>query len=63
MNHETPTTHLHPAFDWLEVTRLALASRMMDEMEEKELTPKGGRHLPIFGAGPRTGATSHQPTA
>ena len=33
--------NLHPAYDWLEVTRLALASRMMDEMEEKELTPQG----------------------
>lgn len=28
-------------FDWREVTRLALASRMMDEMEEGELTPQG----------------------
>ncbi len=41
MNLQTPTPNLHPAFDWLEVTRLALASRMMDEMEEKELTPQG----------------------
>lgn len=32
---------LHPAFDWLEVTRLALASRFMDELEERELTPQG----------------------
>lgn len=31
----------HPAFDWHEVARLALASRMMDEMEEEELTPQG----------------------
>lgn len=31
----------HPAFDWHEVARLALASRFMDEMEENELTPKG----------------------
>lgn len=31
----------HPAFDWHEVARLALASRMMDEMEENELTPQG----------------------
>jgi 2-oxoisovalerate dehydrogenase E1 component len=34
-------TQPHPAFDWLEAARLALASRMMDEMEEQELTPKG----------------------
>ncbi|KAA3662069.1 MAG: pyruvate dehydrogenase [Chloroflexi bacterium] len=34
-------TELHPAFDWIEVTRLALASRMMDELEENELTPQG----------------------
>jgi 2-oxoisovalerate dehydrogenase E1 component len=33
-----PTTY---AFDWREVARLALASRMMDEMEENELTPEG----------------------
>ncbi|HID52655.1 MAG TPA: pyruvate dehydrogenase [Anaerolineae bacterium] len=32
---------LHPAFDWQEAARLALASRIMDEMEENELTPKG----------------------
>lgn len=31
----------HPGFDWHEVARLALASRMMDEMEENELTPQG----------------------
>ena len=41
MNDQTPTPHLHPAFDWLEVTRLALISRRMDEMEEEELTPQG----------------------
>ncbi|WP_374689032.1 transketolase C-terminal domain-containing protein [Promineifilum sp.] len=29
------------AFDWREVARLALASRLMDEMEERELTPQG----------------------
>lgn len=28
-------------FDWREVARLALISRMMDEMEERELTPQG----------------------
>ncbi|MCO5179085.1 MAG: thiamine pyrophosphate-dependent enzyme [Candidatus Promineofilum sp.] len=28
-------------FDWQEVARLALVSRMMDELEERELTPKG----------------------
>ncbi|HEX6385977.1 MAG TPA: transketolase C-terminal domain-containing protein [Anaerolineae bacterium] len=34
-------SNLHPAFDWGEVARLALASRTMDEMEEEELTPQG----------------------
>ena len=34
-------TDLHPAFDWHEVARLALASRMIDEMEEQELVPQG----------------------
>lgn len=34
-------TELHPAFDWIEIARLALASRMMDELEENELTPQG----------------------
>jgi 2-oxoisovalerate dehydrogenase E1 component len=34
-------TELHPAFDWHEVARLALASRMIDEMEEQELVPQG----------------------
>ncbi len=29
------------AFDWHEVARLALTSRLLDEMEEKELVPKG----------------------
>lgn len=28
-------------FDWHEVARLALISRLMDEMEERELTPQG----------------------
>ncbi len=28
-------------FDWQEVARLALLSRLMDELEERELTPKG----------------------
>ena len=28
-------------FDWREVARLALVSRLMDEMEERELTPQG----------------------
>ena len=32
---------LHPAFDWQEAARLALVSRIMDEMEENELTPQG----------------------
>lgn len=34
-------TSLHPAFDWREVARLALSSRMIDEMEEGELVPQG----------------------
>ena len=34
-------TELHPAFDWQKIARLALASRMMDELEENELTPQG----------------------
>lgn len=34
-------TAIHPAFDWQEVARLALTSRMMDEMEEGELVPQG----------------------
>ncbi len=33
--------NLHPAFDWQEVARLALCSRLMDELEENDLTPKG----------------------
>ncbi len=41
MNESRNSLPLHPAFDWHEVTRLALASRFMDEMEEKELTPQG----------------------
>ena len=32
---------LHPAFDWHEVARLALASRILDELEENELGPQG----------------------
>ncbi|WP_420642340.1 alpha-ketoacid dehydrogenase subunit alpha/beta [Candidatus Leptofilum sp.] len=32
---------LHPAFDWHEVARLALTSRVLDELEENELTPQG----------------------
>lgn len=32
---------LAPGFDWQEVARLALASRIMDELEESELTPQG----------------------
>lgn len=32
---------VHPAYDWHEVARLALASRIMDELEENELTPRG----------------------
>ncbi len=34
-------TKLHPAFDWREIAQLAVASRLMDEMEEEELTPEG----------------------
>lgn len=33
--------NLHPAFDWHEVARLALSSRILDELEENELTPQG----------------------
>ena len=33
--------NLHPAFDWHEVARLALASRILDELEENELSPQG----------------------
>src|SRR5262245_44211432 len=32
---------LDPHFDWREVARLCLTSRLMDETEEKELAPKG----------------------
>ncbi len=32
---------LHPAFDWLEVARLVLTSRFVDELEEQELVPQG----------------------
>jgi len=35
------TQPLSDAFDWHEVARLALASRLMDELEERELTPQG----------------------
>jgi 2-oxoisovalerate dehydrogenase E1 component len=34
-------TSIHPAFDWEEVARLALSSRLIDQMEEGELTPQG----------------------
>ena len=34
-------TELHPAFDWHEIARLALVSRLMDELEEAELHPQG----------------------
>ena len=34
-------TELHPAFDWREIAHLAFCSRLMDELEENELTPKG----------------------
>jgi 2-oxoisovalerate dehydrogenase E1 component len=34
-------TQLHPAFDWLEAARTAVTSRLMDELEENELTPQG----------------------
>jgi 2-oxoisovalerate dehydrogenase E1 component len=30
-----------PSFDWPEVARLAIASRLMDELEENQLTPQG----------------------
>lgn len=32
---------IHPAFDWREAVRLALLSRMMDELEEQQLVPEG----------------------
>lgn len=32
---------MHSAFDWQEVARLALVSRLMDELEETDLAPKG----------------------
>jgi 2-oxoisovalerate dehydrogenase E1 component len=35
------TTTRHPAFDWHEAARLALISRLMDELEEAELVPQG----------------------
>lgn len=31
----------HPAYNWHEVTRLALISRLLDELEESELSPQG----------------------
>lgn len=34
-------TVLNTAFEWREVARLALVSRMLDELEESELTPQG----------------------
>jgi 2-oxoisovalerate dehydrogenase E1 component len=41
---EGRVTERHPAFDWLEVARLVLTSRVMDEMEEGSLYPSG--HVP-----------------
>ncbi len=35
------TADLHPAFDWQRVARLVMLSRTLDELEERELTPKG----------------------
>src|SRR5262245_66574811 len=32
---------LDPHFDWREIARLCLTSRIMDETEETELAPKG----------------------
>ncbi len=32
---------LHPAFDWSEIARLVLTSRLMDDLEEAELAPAG----------------------
>src|SRR5258708_25595557 len=34
-------TPVHPAFDWREVAQLALSSRLIDQLEENELTPQG----------------------
>lgn len=35
------TQSLSASFDWRRIARLALASRLMDELEERELTPQG----------------------
>lgn len=32
---------INSAYDWVEIARLALASRMMDELEKNELLPQG----------------------
>jgi 2-oxoisovalerate dehydrogenase E1 component len=32
---------VHPAFDWKRIAHLALSSRLLDELEETELTPRG----------------------
>ncbi len=34
-------TDLHPAYDWREIARLILTSRLIDELEEQELVPQG----------------------
>ena len=34
-------TKPHPSFNWPQLARLALASRLIDELEENELTPQG----------------------
>ncbi len=38
---KTTLTGLHPGFNWREIARLALTSRLMDEMEEESLAPQG----------------------
>jgi 2-oxoisovalerate dehydrogenase E1 component len=40
-NHTPHPPSLHPAFDWHEIARLALLSRTLDRIEEKELYPAG----------------------
>src|SRR5262245_29329974 len=35
-----PSDQINPHFDWRQVARLALTSRALDALEEKELTPQ-----------------------
>ncbi len=36
-----PAAHLHPAFDWKQAASTIMLSRILDELEEQELTPQG----------------------